>query len=133
MNVSGIGQVRVTQMNGSSRKRCSSCVDEEVCANPVRSKRKNLKKLLTRSASLVNHPKSTCSSSDLLGLVETTASSHLEKAQQQRGCRSRQTLRICFAVLLVYSRIPFDHGRFTELVRPPTDSSDERHKPSEIS
>src|SRR5258705_2128799 len=52
MNVNGLGQVRVTQMNGSSRKRCSSCVDEEVCANPVRSKRKNLKKLLTRSASL---------------------------------------------------------------------------------
>ena len=52
MNVNGLGQVRVTQMNGSSRKRCSSCVDDEVCANPVRSKRKNLKKLLTRSASL---------------------------------------------------------------------------------
>jgi hypothetical protein len=45
MNVNGLGQVRVTQMNGSSRKRCSSCVDDEVCANPVRSKRKNLKKL----------------------------------------------------------------------------------------
>jgi len=40
MNVNGLGQVRVTQMNGSSRKRCSSCVDDEVCANPVRSKKK---------------------------------------------------------------------------------------------
>ena len=46
MNVNGLGQVRVTQMNGSSRKRCSSCVDDEVCANPVRSKRKNLKNTL---------------------------------------------------------------------------------------
>jgi len=41
MNVNGLGQVRVTQMNGSSRKRRSSCVDDEVCANSVRSKRKN--------------------------------------------------------------------------------------------
>ena len=38
-------QVRVTQMNGS-RKRRSSCVDEEVCANTMIGKRKKLKKTL---------------------------------------------------------------------------------------
>jgi hypothetical protein len=39
-------------MNRSDRKRRSSCVDDEVCSNSVRGKRKNLKKLLTRPTSL---------------------------------------------------------------------------------
>jgi hypothetical protein len=39
-------------MNRSGRKRRNSCVDDEVCANSVISKRKKLKKLLTRPSSL---------------------------------------------------------------------------------
>ena len=39
-------------MNRRGRKRRSSCVDDEVCSNSVRGKRKNLNKLLTRPASL---------------------------------------------------------------------------------
>jgi hypothetical protein len=36
-------------MNGGGRKKRNSCVDEEVCADSMRIKRKNLKKPLTRA------------------------------------------------------------------------------------
>jgi hypothetical protein len=39
-------------MNSGGRKTRNSCVDEEVCADSMRIKRKNLKQLLTRPASL---------------------------------------------------------------------------------
>ena len=45
-------QVRVTQMNRSGRKGRHSCVDAEVCANLMISKRKKPKKLLTPPTSL---------------------------------------------------------------------------------
>jgi len=42
----------VPQVRRENRKGHASCVSEEVCANSVISKIKNLKKLLTRPASL---------------------------------------------------------------------------------
>src|SRR5580704_2386519 len=45
-------QVRVTQMNRSGRNGRNSCVDGEVCANLMISKRKKPKKLLTPPTSL---------------------------------------------------------------------------------